>query len=75
VLTFSKSEQEEFAANGLLVGEMDYLAVAGAGDAFLRRLRERGVRVDPLDFDALTGGYGGPHCSTQVLVRAGDPAE
>jgi arginine deiminase len=75
VLTFSKSEQEEFAANGLLVGEMDYLAVAGAGDAFLRRLRERGVQVEPLDFDALTGGYGGPHCSTQVLVRAGDPAE
>lgn len=23
----------------------------------------------PIDFAALTGGYGGPHCSTQVIVR------
>jgi len=69
ILTFSKQEQDDFAANGLLAGPMDYLAVAQAGDDFLHRLRSRGVRVETLDFAALTGGYGGPHCSTQVLLR------
>jgi arginine deiminase len=69
VLTFSKDEQRDFAANGLLLGAMDYLAVAHAGDSFLQRLRDRGVRVQPVAYRALTGGYGGPHCSTQVLVR------
>jgi arginine deiminase len=70
VLTFTKDEQREFAANGLLLGPMDYLAVAQAGEAFLDRLRARGVRVEPIEYRALTGGYGGPHCSSQVLVRA-----
>jgi len=69
VLTFTKDEQREFAANGLLLGSMDYLAVAQAGGAFLDRLRARGVRVQPIEYRALTGGYGGPHCSSQVLVR------
>jgi arginine deiminase len=73
VLTFTKDEQRDFAANGLLLGPMDYLAVAHAGDPFLERLRARGVRVQPVAYRALTGGYGGPHCSSQVLVR-GDTA-
>jgi len=25
--------------------------------------------VHLIAFDALTGGYGGPHCSSQVLLR------
>jgi arginine deiminase len=27
------------------------------------------VRVQPIEYRALTGGYGGPHCSSQVLLR------
>jgi arginine deiminase len=74
VVTVSKAEQEAFALNGLLVGPRDYLAVAQAGDDFVARLRARDVQVETLDVTALTGGYGGPHCSTQVLVRSPDPS-
>jgi arginine deiminase len=69
VIPFSKAEQERFAANGLLVAPRKLIAVASAGQAFLQRLREAGVEVHPIAFDALTGGYGGPHCSSQVLLR------
>lgn len=69
VLTFTKEEQEQFAANGLLVAPREYLVPAQAGSAFLDRLRARGVEAQAIDVDALTGGYGGPHCATQVLVR------
>jgi len=69
VIPFSKAEQERFAANGLLVAPRRLIAVAGAGEACLQRLREAGVEVHLIAFDALTGGYGGPHCSSQVLLR------
>ncbi|MCL6509213.1 MAG: hypothetical protein K6U78_00850 [Anaerolineae bacterium] len=69
VVPFSKAEQEHFAANGLLIAPRKLIAVARAGEPFLQRLREAGVEVHRIAFDALTGGYGGPHCSSQVLVR------
>ncbi len=34
------------------------------------RLRNAGVTVFPLEYSALGSGYGGPHRSTQALVRA-----
>ncbi|HZR14332.1 MAG TPA: arginine deiminase family protein [Acidimicrobiia bacterium] len=69
VVTFTKDEQEQFAANGLLAGPRDYLVPAQAGPAFVDRLRARDVRVETVDVDELTSGYGGPHCATQVLWR------
>ncbi len=69
VIPLSKAEQRDFAANGLLLAPRRLIAVTRAGDAFLERLSAAGVNVQALAFDALTGGYGGPHCSTQVLVR------
>jgi arginine deiminase len=69
VLTFTKEEQDDFAANGLLIAPMHYLAASSMSDRYLRMLRDHGVRVELLPFDALEGGYGGPHCSTQVLLR------
>lgn len=69
VIPFSKAEQLDFVANGLLVGPRQLIGVTRAGEPFARRLRAAGVDVQAIAFDALTGGYGGPHCSTQVLVR------
>ena len=69
VIPFSKAEQDDFAANGLLVAPRKFIGVTRAGKSFENRLRTAGVRTHFISFDALTGGYGGPHCSSQVLVR------
>lgn len=69
VIPFSKGEQDNFAANGLLVAPRKLIGVTRAGASFERRLRDAGVDTTFIPFDALTGGYGGPHCSSQVLVR------
>lgn len=71
ILPFSKAEQEAFAPNGLLLGPRRFLAARQSGDAWAGRLRDTGVLVERLDFAELTGGYGGPHCSSQVLARGG----
>jgi arginine deiminase len=69
VLGFSTEQRDAFAANGLLVGPRRYLCPAQSGQAWIETLRAAGVEVEILDFAQLTGGYGGPHCSSQVLVR------
>jgi arginine deiminase len=69
VIPFSKHEQDNFAANGLLVAPRKLIGVTRAGASFEQRLRDAGVDTHFIPFDALTGGYGGPHCSSQVLVR------
>ncbi|MCS6847160.1 MAG: arginine deiminase family protein [Anaerolineae bacterium] len=69
VIPFSKAEQLDFAANGLLVAPRRLIGVTRAGEPFAQRLRAAGVEVQTVAFDALSGGYGGPHCSTQVLLR------
>ena len=69
VIPFSKAEQDDFAANGLLVAPRQLIGVTRAGKPFEARLRAAGVNTQFIAFDALTGGYGGPHCSSQVLVR------
>ncbi len=75
VIPFTKSEQDNFAANGLLTGPRNLIGVSRAGKAFERRLQSLGVRTRMIQFDALTGGYGGPHCSSQVLLRAEEDAK
>jgi len=70
VLFFSKEEQENFAPNGLLTAPYRFIGVRQAGEAYEGRLQSRGVQTVFLDFAALTGGYGGPHCSSQVIYRA-----
>lgn len=69
VIPFSKDEQANFAANGLPIAPRRWIGAARAGRSFAQRLQAVGVDATWLAFDALTGGYGGPHCSSQVLVR------
>jgi arginine deiminase len=69
VIPFSKKEQDHFAANGLLIGPRKLIGVTRAGANFEARLQAMGVDTRFIAFDALTGGYGGPHCSSQVLIR------
>jgi arginine deiminase len=69
VLTLSKKEQENYAPNGLLLGPRDFLGVSRAGPDYEWRLNERGVKTRFLGFDALTCGYGGPHCMSQAIRR------
>jgi arginine deiminase len=70
IIPFSKIEGEHFASNGFLLGPRLYACAAGVGAPFMKRLRDAGVTVFPLEYSALGGGYGGPHSSTQALVRA-----
>jgi arginine deiminase len=70
VIPISKTEQAQFAANVLTLGPRRVVAVKQAGAAFLQRLRAFDVDVSLVDFEALSGGYGGPHCASQVLLRA-----
>lgn len=69
IIPFSKEEQENFAPNYLLVQENYLVGVSKAGEDFWNRIRREGVDAHPLNFDALTGGYGGPHCMSQVILR------
>ncbi|HHY94143.1 MAG TPA: hypothetical protein GX513_03905 [Firmicutes bacterium] len=69
VVPFSKQEQEDYAPNFLLIDSAKLIGVSRAGRSFAQRVRARGVDARFLDFDALTGGYGGPHCMSQVIVR------
>ena len=69
VITFSKDEQNRFAANGLLTGEREYIGDRQAGDRYQRLLDQSGVNAEWIEFDQLAGGYGGPHCSSQVINR------
>jgi arginine deiminase len=69
VLPFSKAEQDDFAANGLLIAPRTLIGVTRAGQPFEERLRAAGVETHFIAFDALIGGYGGPHCSSQVILR------
>jgi len=69
VIPISKAEQALFAANVLTIGPRKVIAAKQAGAAFFQRLRGFGVDVYPVDFEALSGGYGGPHCASQVLLR------
>ena len=69
VITFSKDEQDRFAANGLLTAEREYIGDRQAGGRYQRLLEQSGVKAEWIEFEQLAGGYGGPHCSSQVICR------
>jgi len=69
IFPITAEEQRNFASNFLLVDDRKLIGVAQAGEDFADRLREVGVKAYLLDFSALTGGYGGPHCMSQVILR------
>jgi len=69
VVTLPAADRDVAATNGLLVGPGRYLAVRSVDDGLRDRLWAAGLTVEELDFPELTGGHGGPHCYTQVLLR------
>ena len=73
VITFSMDEQHRFAANGLLTAERRYIGDRQTGDRYQRLLEQSGVEAEWIEFEELAGGYGGPHCSSQVINRTGSP--
>ncbi|MCS7087634.1 MAG: arginine deiminase family protein [Thermoflexales bacterium] len=70
VIPVSKEEQQCFGINGLTLAPKQWVGVRHAGAALHMRLRSAGVTVHETAYAALAGGYGGLHCSTQVLLRA-----
>lgn len=70
IIPFSKADQRAYAPNGLVIRERHFIGVRGVGEPYARELARHGVAVQWLEFDALTGGYGGPHCSSQALYRS-----
>jgi len=69
IFPISLEEQRNFAPNFLLLEDKRLIGVAQAGQAFAERLKDWNIKAELLDFSALTGGYGGPHCMSQVIVR------
>ena len=69
VLSFSKEEQQNYAANSLMLSPSRLMGVRGSGERFAQILKGEGVKIDWLNYNALGGGYGGPHCSSQILLR------
>jgi len=69
VVTLPAADRDVAATNGLLVGPGRYLPVRSVDDGLRDRLWAAGLTVEELDFPELTGGHGGPHCYTQVLLR------
>jgi len=69
VIPVSKEEQLRFGINGFTVAPRQWIGVRHAGADLHARLRAAGVTVHEVDYEALAGGYGGLHCSTQALLR------
>ena len=69
IIKFSKEEQDNFAPNFLLVDEKKLIGVSRAGVDYEKRLNKYDVETNMLNFDELTGGYGGPHCMSQAIIR------
>lgn len=69
IFPITVEEQRNFAPNFLLLEDRRLVGVAQAGEPFAERLKQWGVKAELLDFSALTGGYGGPHCMSQVILR------
>ncbi|RDD53146.1 MAG: hypothetical protein BA066_05975 [Candidatus Korarchaeota archaeon NZ13-K] len=69
IFPITVEEQRNFAPNFLLLEDRRIIGVAQAGESFAERLRQWNVKAELLDFSALTGGYGGPHCMSQVILR------
>ncbi|MEM3446301.1 MAG: arginine deiminase family protein [Candidatus Korarchaeum sp.] len=69
IFPITVEEQRNFAPNFLLLEDRRIIGVAQAGESFADRLKQWNVKAELLDFSALTGGYGGPHCMSQVILR------
>lgn len=69
IFPITVEEQRNFAPNFLLLEDRRLIGVAQAGESFAERLKQWNVKAELLDFSALTGGYGGPHCMSQVILR------
>ena len=69
ILSFSKEERQNYAPNSLMLSPSRLVGVRGSGEHFAQTLKQEGVKIDWLEYSELGGGYGGPHCSSQVLLR------
>ena len=63
-------QEESFASNFFPLMEGVVVGVKQAGDPFRERLKARGVDAEFIDFESLTGGYGGANCMSQAIVRS-----
>ena len=71
VLGFTREEQDNGVSNVVLTGPNKFIGIRAPVQAYESKLLAHGVQFKSVDFTALSGGYGGPHCSTQVIYRAG----
>jgi len=68
--TIPFAKEESFASNFLPLMERVIVGVKQAGPSFQDRLRARGVDAEFIDFESLTGGYGGANCMSQAIIRS-----
>jgi len=70
ILTFSREEANAGVSNIVLTGPRRLIGMDMEGSPYGRTLQEHGVQATPVAFTALSSGYGGPHCASQVLLRS-----
>ncbi|RWS07053.1 hypothetical protein B4U79_16161 [Dinothrombium tinctorium] len=68
IVRVTKEEQENYAVNFLNMGN-GRIIVAYDDQNYFDLLKAVGVNAKYVNISALTKGYGGPHCMTQVIWR------
>lgn len=69
LIHLTKEEQENYGINFLCVGENKLIGVENVSPRYEKLLEDNDIQSTLLDFSNMTCGYGGPHCTTQVLYR------
>ena len=69
ILPITKSQQLQYACNSLCIQNNIIFMPDRAGFEHKRLLRLEGINFDEVRLSELTKAYGGPHCTTQVLIR------
>lgn len=70
LIPVSRKEQNNYGINFLTVAPNKIFAVQGSmSEKYKKSLEEAGIQITWVKFDALTGGYGAAHCTTQPIVR------
>lgn len=69
IIDIEDEEQLNYGCNFLCIGPNKIVGVADVSKEYPKKLEKAGVEAKLLNFKNMTKGYGGPHCTTQVLYR------
>ena len=69
IIDIEDCEQLKYGCNFLCISPNTIIGVDGVSENYAERFKSHNVKATLLDFRNMLMGYGGPHCTTQVLHR------